>query len=361
MLTASRRYDIDWMRVIAIGLLLIYHVAIGFQAWGIMIGFIANDKPWETLWLPMSILNVWRIPLLFFVSGMGVYFAMQQRNWKQLLAERGVRILLPFVFGIFFIFPVSTLIWQYYYKLQLDYNANPGHLWFLGNIFAYVLLLSPIFYYLKKNEDGKIAKAIRWIMSNPLGLMAVVAFSVIEVLVLNPIPYEMYAMTWHGFFLGLIAFFFGFCFVFSGKKFWDIILKWRWLFLVTAITFFCIRFTFYKMRAPAYMIAIESDFWIFSVLAFGHRYLNFSNKALAYLSQAAYPVYILHMIFLFLGSLLIFPLEIAVQLKFVLVLLFTFVGCFTTYEFLIRRINFIRPLFGVKMKSKKVDVKTVTV
>jgi hypothetical protein len=67
------------------------------------------------------------------------------------------------------------------------------------------------------------------------------------------------------------------------------------------------------------------------------------------------------MIFLFLGSLLIFPLEIAVQLKFVMVLLFTFVGCFATYEFLIRRINIIRPLFGVKMKTKKVDVKIVPV
>jgi hypothetical protein len=39
-----RRYDIDWLRVIAIGLLLIYHVAIGFQSWGTMIGFIACTK-----------------------------------------------------------------------------------------------------------------------------------------------------------------------------------------------------------------------------------------------------------------------------------------------------------------------------
>ena len=79
MLTSNRRYDIDWVRVIAIGLLLIYHVAIGFQSWGIMIGFIANEKTWESLWIPMAMLNVWRIPLLFFVSGMGTYFAIQNR------------------------------------------------------------------------------------------------------------------------------------------------------------------------------------------------------------------------------------------------------------------------------------------
>jgi glucans biosynthesis protein C len=150
-----RRYDIDWLRVIAIGLLLIYHVAIGFQPWGIMIGFITNEYPWAALWIPMSLLNVWRIPLLFFVSGMGVYFAMQQRNWKELIKERTLRIWLPFVFGIFAIVPLHVLLWQYYYKMKLEYQYNAGHLWFLANIFAYVILLCPLLYYFKRNENGK--------------------------------------------------------------------------------------------------------------------------------------------------------------------------------------------------------------
>src|SRR5213596_90701 len=108
MTTSNRRYDIDWVRVIAIALLLIYHVAIGFQPWGIMLGFITSQKTWGSLWTPMTMLNVWRIPLLFFVSGMGVYFAIQNRNWKQLLQERASRILLPLVFGMFAIVPIST-------------------------------------------------------------------------------------------------------------------------------------------------------------------------------------------------------------------------------------------------------------
>src|SRR5690606_31785649 len=120
-------------------LLLLYHVAIGFQRWGIMIGFITTRESWDSLWIPMTMLNIWRIPLLFFVSGMGVYFAIQRRNWKQLLKERAARILIPFLFGAALIFPVSALIWQYYYNLQLDYNPHPGHLWFLGNIFVYVV------------------------------------------------------------------------------------------------------------------------------------------------------------------------------------------------------------------------------
>jgi glucans biosynthesis protein C len=360
MSAITRRYDIDWLRVIAIGLLLLYHVAIGFQSWGIMIGFITNEKSWEGLWLPMSMLNVWRIPLLFFVSGMGVYFAIQQRSWKELLAERSIRILIPFVFGIFVIVPAGLALWQCYNKFPISYNPNPAHLWFLGNILAYVLLLSPLFYYLKKNENGNVAKSIRWIMSNPLGLIVVVLFSVAEVLLVKPFPFELYAMAWHGFFLGFIAFFFGFCFVLT-DGFWKMILQWRWVLLAIAIGLFVTRFTVFNMRAPAYFLAIESDLWIFSILAFGNKYLNRPNAALNYLSPAAYPIYVLHMTFLYLGSMLIFPLEIAVQLKFVLVLLSTFVGCFATYEFLIRRINLIRPLFGVKMKEKKADVKILPV
>jgi hypothetical protein len=34
---------------------------------------------------------------------MGVRFAMQRRDWKQLLKDRTIRILIPFIFGFFFI------------------------------------------------------------------------------------------------------------------------------------------------------------------------------------------------------------------------------------------------------------------
>ena len=67
-MTTERRHDIDWLRVITIGLLLIYHVAIVFQPWGVLIGFIQSNKELSWLWVVMSMLNVWRIPLLFFVS-----------------------------------------------------------------------------------------------------------------------------------------------------------------------------------------------------------------------------------------------------------------------------------------------------
>jgi peptidoglycan/LPS O-acetylase OafA/YrhL len=343
-----RRYDIDWIRVIAIGLLLVYHVTIGFQPWGMMIAFITNATSWESLWIPMSMLNVWRIPLLFFVSGMGVYFALQNRNWKQLIAERTARILVPFIVGAVAIVPIHLYIWQRYYHLGIPYTPDPGHLWFLGNIFVYVVLLSPVFFYLKRNEEGVVVRWIKKLLSNPLGLVPVIAAFILEAVIIKPYPYELYAMTWHGFFLGMLAFFFGFCFVLAGSSFWNMILRLRWVFVVIAIVLYAVRMLYFNVNTPVYALVTESQLWIISVFAFGHRYLNRPGKALTYLSQAAYPVYILHMLFLYLGSLLIFPLNLDVHLKFILVLLITTAGCFGTYE-IIRRVKWLRPLFGLKM------------
>jgi hypothetical protein len=348
----NRRYDIDWVRVIAISLLFVYHIAIGFQPWGIMIGFITNNKTWESLWIPMAMLNVWRIPLLFYVSGMGVYFAIQNANWKGLIKERAGRIALPFVFGMLCIVPLHIFLLQFHYDWKLTYSPSPGHLWFLGNIFAYVVILSPVFFYLKRNKEGKVVSMIKKLLNNPLGMLPIIAAFVTEVVLVNPNPYEMYAMTWHGFFLGLIGFLVGFIFVLCGSSFWNMLLKWRWLFLLLAAVLFIYRLMQFQMRVPSYQLAIESNFWIFTVFAFAHRYLNRPSNTLTYLSEAAYPIYIIHMAFLYLVSLLLFPLEIETPLKFMLAVIITTASCFAFYELIIRRVNVIKPLFGLKRRKK---------
>jgi peptidoglycan/LPS O-acetylase OafA/YrhL len=350
MLPTSRRYDIDWIRVIAIGLLLIYHVAIAFQSWGIMLSFITAPAPWPALWLPMGMLNIWRIPLLFFVSGMGVYFALQNRTARQLLWERTRRILVPFLVGVVLIVPAHIYLWQHYNGFKESYTPNPGHLWFLGNIFVYIVVLLPVVYYLQRREDGCLASVIRKLFSTPAGLLVMAGVFILEAWLTDAHPYELYALTWHGFFLGMLAFFFGFCFMLSGEPFWKMLLRWRWVFLALAVTLFVFRLVKYNMMAPSYLLVPESHGWILSVFAFGYRYLNQPGARLRYLSEAAYPVYILHMVFLSLGSFLIFPLRIGAPLQFVLLLLFTVVGCFIFYEGVVRRINVVRMLFGLKKK-----------
>ena len=348
MTTATRRYDIDWLRVIAIGLLLIYHIAIGFQPWGVFVQFIQSNSSLESLWVPMSMLNIWRIPLLFFVSGMGVYFAIRKRNWKQLLLERSRRILLPLIFGVLIIVPIHILLWQKYYSQDIGYSTHLGHLWFLANIFIYVLVLSPLFFYLKRNENGKIVTVLKKLFMNPLGLILIILPFILEAILIKPESYTMYAMTAHGFWLGLLAFFFGFCFVLSGETFWKTILKWRLLYLSIAIILYVIRIIVFQLNAPAYLMAIESNIWIFAIFGFAYKYLNRPSKALSYLSQGAYPIYIIHMIFLYISSYFLFPMSMRVELKLLLSIAFTGIACFVMYEFLIRRVKILRPLFGLK-------------
>ena len=100
---------------------------------------------------------------------MGVYFAIRKRTWQALITERSKRILLPLVFGIIAIVPLHFLVFQKYYNLPLSYEPHPGHLWFLGNIFLYVLILTPLFFYFKNNQEGGFKKWTVKLMSTPAG------------------------------------------------------------------------------------------------------------------------------------------------------------------------------------------------
>jgi glucan biosynthesis protein C len=361
IMTTERRHDIDWLRVIAIGLLLIYHIAIIFQPWAMFIGFMRSEESIVALWTPMTMLNVWRIPLLFYVSGMGLYFTMRKRNWKELFLERTKRILWPFTFGILAITPLHMFVYQKYYNLPLGYYPHQGHLWFLGNIFVYVLLLLPLYFYLKRHENGKIKRAVSSLMSHPGGPLLISLFFVIEVVLVKPQLFSLYAQTWHGFFNGFLAFFFGFLFVFSGQKFWQTVSKWRWLYAGLAIILYGIRFVLFENEAPGYLMAIESNCWIFGAFGFGYKYLNKPSKTLNYLSQAAYPVYIIHMFVLYAGAMFILPLEIPILLKFIGIVAFTGLACYLIYEFIIRRISFLRPFFGLKWEFNQVKSKQVKI
>lgn len=345
-----RRYDIDWLRVIAIALLLIYHIAIVFQPWAMFVGFVRSENALEGLWVPMAMLNVWRIPILFFVSGMGLFFAMRKRNWKQLIGERSQRILVPFLFGIVAISPLHMYLFQAFYKQPLAYYPHTGHLWFLGNIFAYVLLFLPVFLVLKHRGD-RLKKLLAKLMGTAAGPLSVSLFFVLEAIWVKPQIYSLYAETWHGFFLGALAFFFGYLFVYIGSPFWNTVKKWKWAYLAIATALYVLRYTTYHLEAPGYLMAMESICWIFGIFGLFFQYLNRPSRLLTYLSKAAYPVYIIHMFVLYLGAWLLLPLKMPPLLQFVAITIFTFTVCFVLYEFLIRRVGFLRPLFGLRIEK----------
>ncbi|WP_338733649.1 acyltransferase family protein [Mangrovimonas cancribranchiae] len=352
----ERRHDIDWLRVIAIALLLMYHIAIIFQPWAMFIAFIRSDEMSTALWQPMTMLNVWRIPILFYVSGMGVYFAMRKRSSLALIKERARRILVPFLFGFLAITPLHMFVFQDYYNMGLSYYPHMGHLWFLGNIFVYVLICLPVFYAVKNNKASRLIAVFNKLIKNPIGLLSVNILFIAEVVWLQPKPFSMYAETLHGFMLGLFAFLLGFLFMNSGKVFWKTIAKWKWGYLFLAVVLYIIRFKMFATEGLPYITVIEMNSWIFSIFGFCYRYLNKPSRLLSYLSTAAYPVYIIHMIVMYLAAKFILPFHFPAFLSFVLITLVTFAGCYLIYEFIIRRVFWLRPLFGLKLKPTKLKM-----
>ena len=346
-----RRHDIDWIRIIALGMLIIYHAAVAFQPWGHLISFIQNKESSEILWLFMMVFNIWRIPILFMISGMGAYFALRSKNWKVFLKDRSVRILFPYIFGFFFISPITVFLASTFYGKQTGYYPNPGHLWFLGNIYAYVLLLLPIMLYCIKNPDNFIFKIFRILLKHRFGIFSLALITGLEGVLFSPHDYVNYAMNIHGFMLGLICFFLGFILVSMKNDFWPIIKNTRSIALILASIFCMIRFyfvfTMIDYDGPKFVIGFESMCWMLTVFGYGAIYLNHQSKALTYLKDAVYPVYILHMPLQSLLSYLIMPTKLPLLLKLNLLILGTLSLSIFLYE-IIKRMNWVRPVFGLK-------------
>ncbi len=353
--TPERRADIDWLRVIAIGLLVAYHIAIVFQPWADEFGFIRSERSLPGLWLVMGALNVWRIPLLFFVSGMGVRFAIRRRDFRGLVKERSRRILLPLLFGSLAIVPIHVALLLHATGQTVVYFPFPGHLWFLANIFLYVLLLGPLLVYLHRRPTSWPMRAFDWIASRPAALPLLALPFVVEALLVQPPIYELYAYTGHGFWLGLIAFGLGFATVFGRGALWPSAVRVRFVALGLALALYAVRLVVFELSGPPVLTAVESMSWLLATFGFAFAHLHRPGPRLNYLREAGYPIYIVHMAVLYAAATLVLPLGIAVELQLLLVAALTFGGCFALYEFVIRRVAWLRPAFGLRSSSEPAE------
>ena len=295
----------------------------------------------------MSLINVWRIPILFLVSGMGVRFAMERRDWKALLKDRSLRILVPFVFGYFAICPIFIYFSMKHYGMDPAYAPNPGHLWFLGNIFAYVLLLLPLLAYLRARPDNPLFCGLKKLCTLPLGLLIVSLPLVAEALIVNPPTYPQYALTPHGFWLGMVCFLVGFTLVSLGNEFWQAAEKTRFIALGAAVALYLVRYLAYNLQGePKAMVAFESTCWMLAILGFGSRHLNHPSNALSFLSKSVYTVYILHMPVQYGVSTWLIPMEMPATFKLILLCIATLGISFALYLG-IAQLRWIAPLFGI--------------
>jgi hypothetical protein len=336
-----------------LGLLIIYHSVLSFQPWARTSFFIKNEQSLEGLWIVMSMINIWRIPILFMVSGMGVRFAMEHRDWKQLLRDRTIRILVPFIFGFFFICPLNILLARKYYGMKIFYFPNAGHLWFLAYIFLYVLMLLPLLAYLKNHSDNFVLRFLCQLFRRPLGIHLIALPLMIEAWLLNPEVFSRYAKTAHGFCLCMICFIMGFIFISLQDVFWRAVEGVRWSALTLAILLCLARLKNVQPAAVSNMlVALESMSWMLALLGHGSLHLNKPSDRLEYFSKAVYPVYIIHMPMQCCVAYYLLPLSLPAILKLILLLVGTCGISLLVYEFVLSKLKWIRPLFGMKLSHR---------
>jgi hypothetical protein len=175
--------------------------------------------------------------------------------------------------------------------------------------------LSPIFFAFKKSPDNVLFRCFKWVLKFPAALYLFTIPFIIEAELVAPSQgFASYANTPHGFWLGLLAFLTGFIFIFLGEIFWHAVERIKIIALSIAIPLYVVRLLVFQLEGPFFLTVIESWSWLFAVFGFGATYLNKSSSALAYLSKAVYPVYILHMIFLNLSASLILSKPTSIEM-----------------------------------------------
>ncbi len=374
-----RRYDIDALRVIAFALLILYHVGMFFSPWGF---HIKNNIIYTDIKYPMLFLNQWRLPLLFVISGMGVYFAFQKRTGIQFAKERVKRLLIPLLFGCLFIVPPQiyfeyldqgTFHGSYFFDFWpvkvlttglYRYNANGclswHHLWFILYLFIFSIVLIPAFVYLRKNPQAWIIRKTRHFVGSKFAIyIFIIPLALWEFLFERnfPIHNALYG-DWFAMIFFCSFFVFGYLLVAVKNEFWNNVIRYKYFYLICGIVGFSLLLVnwyilgSYPFKYEFYCLLKMFNLWSWILTLFGlsATYLNKPGKFLSYANEAVYPFYILHQTIIIGLGYYLKDIPMGFWPKFSIMVVITFGFTWFIYEFLIRRFNPMRFLFGLKKK-----------
>lgn len=371
MMETKRKNDLDWIRILVFGLLILYHIGMFFVPWG---WHIKNNETFNSFEVPMMFVNQWRLHLLFVISGMGTYFALSNKTFLSFFVERHNRLLIPLVFGMICIVAPQVYIERsvsgathdsflgfyphYFEGAYPNGNFSWHHLWFLPYLFVYSLILSPVFIYIRNNPECLFMQWIKRLFKTPLRLLFLLIPLLIPELILKPYFPVTHNLVndWYTFTLYFILFFYGFVFISIGDIFEQIIqeVKMKSL-LIGFITFSAfIVFTYsgnhtlFEKAIYSFITVLNMGVWIIAILGFGSTYLNTSrNRTLKYLNQAVYPLYILHQTIIVLIAYFIYDKDFNVGIKFAILVIATMGSSFLIFE-IVKRFWLTRILFGIK-------------
>jgi peptidoglycan/LPS O-acetylase OafA/YrhL len=365
----DRQYYIDWLRILLIISVYLYHVGMIFNTWG---WHVKNDIVYGGLLREVMIfLHYWRMPLLFMISGAGTWYALKNLSPGRYLLERARRLLLPLTAGIFILVPVQVYIERIdlyrslpaYYPhmfegIYPDGNFSWHHLWFIAYLFVIALIITPFLNMLRSSRFMAIVGNLEHLFTKPFGLNTVIIPLLIsQVILRNFFEQDTHALVddWATFTAYLIFFLAGFILL-PVKSIAGAMTRYRRLYLAeTAVmmaVMLLVRGRAGEARAAEiiYDVAALAMSWTcaVAVTGYGRKYLDRNSSFRKTANEAIYPFYLLHQPALVITGYLVVNLSIAVVWKVSLVMVSSLILIISVYWFLVRPFNVSRVLFGMK-------------
>ena len=379
VLPDTRRNDLDWLRLIAIVILLFFHTGMWFNTWG---WHVKNNETSTSFNYWMIWLHFWRMPLLLFISGAGTYMALGKRTPRQFAGERFKRLFIPLLFGMFVVVP-PQIYYEYiksydsyweFYKTVFQFKPYPPgsfswhHLWFVLYLLLYSMLSLPLLIYLRSPQAAWFKEKIFKYFSGATGiLLGPSIFILITQILLRPyFPEETHDLKDPSYFIYYFCFFLFGMLCYSSPRLWETIGENRKrLLLTTVFTLIPFYVLYFHFRGIVHFpwsddtVEIIFDivgifvawFTVITIIAHGQHYLNKPHPWLKYFNEGLYPFYILHQTVIIVIGYYVCRLDWSIGAKFWSISLLTLVSCTIFYLIVIRTNNVMRFLFGLKMKK----------
>lgn len=371
----DRLFFLDWLRILAFGGLVVYHVGMYYVSWDFHVKSPFAGPGLEP-WMKLS--EPWRMSLLFMVSGAATAAMLKSGASFTFLRHRSARLLLPLLFGVVLIVPPQSYFevvqkWgytgDYVDFLRLYFSGDRSfcrhgdcmvlptwnHLWFLPYLWSYTLLACAVLA-LWPLALRKLSRCFE-VAFRGVGLMVLpVIFILVTRLALFAHFPSTHALAddWFNHVTYLFTFVVGGVFAVS-HQFWARLAATRWIALVMAVAFWAVL-VFVRPAKPIEHLVIATYQWSALVAAFGFAkaHLNRDSHLRHRLTEAVFPVYILHQTIIIVASQALLPLQLLPGVEGPLLILITFVLSYAGYLGA-SRFNFLRPWLGLKSARKNLS------
>lgn len=376
-----RLFLLDWLRIIAFALLVLYHVGMYYVTWD----FHVKSPHASTLLEPwMRLVSPWRMDLLFLVSGAATSFMLLRGGASgELLRIRARRLLIPLAFGMLVVVPPQSWLevgqklgygGGYFDFMRLYLTGYKGfcfapnsclmlptwnHLWFLPYLFVYTLMLWLLARWQPCLIDRVAQRLPQWFKGAGLLLWPILFLAVSNLALRKHFPVtHSLAGDWFAHSQFLAMFLLGVALA-RAPLLWLRMARLRWLALVLALVAWALLVQGSWLRlangvslgavgAAAY--SVQQWCAMVAALGFAATWLNRDGPLRRYLTQAVFPVYILHQtILIFLASALL-PFQLQRSVEGLMLVLGTLAISLIGFE-MIRRLSWVRPMFGLTPKG----------